>query len=221
MAQSAQAVDRHDIAGPSATIAQGIERRDAGAHERSSFYRRKVVWDQGHGAGRGHHIFSVAAVERDAGRLNELAGEDVSAAALVAVAAVAAEPADADALADFELTYPGTDGGDDAGYLMAGDARVLNARKERVFDDRIAVADAAGLHFDSNRAGGRLGDRPLDDFDGTFWTSDLRDSHGGHISSPYFRGLGNCWWPVAMRGRDHASGAGYSQRESDTGGILG
>ena len=50
---------------------------------------------------------------------------------------------------------------------------------------RIAVADAAGLHLDPHRPRPRLGDRPLDDFERPLRARDLCDTHRGHDSSEF------------------------------------
>ena len=69
---------------------------------------------------------AVAAVESDAGDLPRHAGEEIPAAAGVAPAAIAAVPADADALARLPSGHARADRIDHAGHLMARHARVLN-----------------------------------------------------------------------------------------------
>src|SRR5262249_5692373 len=103
MAQATKAVNRHDVTRSSPAISQRVERRNAGTHQRRSSDRRKVVGNHCNCTNRGNHISPIPAVERDSGRLHELTGEDISAAALVALTAISAEPADADALANFQM----------------------------------------------------------------------------------------------------------------------
>ena len=134
-------------------------------------------------AGGGDHVLAVAAVVGDAGDLAAHAGEELPAAAGVAIAAVAAVPADAHPLARLPSGDAGADRVDHPGHLMAGDARVLDSREEPLLGDRIAVADAAGLHPDPHRPGTRLRDRPLDDLEGAVGAGDLRDTHHRHVDS--------------------------------------
>ena len=86
----------------------------------------------------GDHVVGVAAVERDAGDLHAgLAGEEVAAAAVVAVAAVPGVPADADALAGLP---PRRDvlahGVDHADHLVARDAREGDAGPVALLGER-------------------------------------------------------------------------------------
>src|SRR5713101_1950647 len=60
---------------------------------------------------------------------------------------------------------------------MAGHARILQAGPVAFLDQRIAVADATGLDFDSHPAGARLGNFTFDDFKWPAGTADLRGTH--------------------------------------------
>jgi hypothetical protein len=62
---------------------------------------------------------------------------------------MAAVPAHANALAWFPLSDASTDCVYDADHFVAGHARILDSRPLTFFDERVAVADAAGLNFDS------------------------------------------------------------------------
>src|SRR5205814_1858325 len=104
-------------------------------------------------------VLRVAAVLREAGDPAGLAGEEVAAAAGIAVPAIAAVPADARPLARRPPGDAGADRVDHAGDLMARHPRVLNARERPLFDERVAMADAARLHLDPDRAGVGFGDR--------------------------------------------------------------
>src|SRR5262249_32940766 len=115
------------------------------------------------------------------------AGEEVAATAVVAVAAMAAVPPDADGLARLPAGGAGADLVDDAGDLVAWDPGVLETRKPALLDERIAVADAAGADLDPHGAGAGLGDRPLDDLEGAFRAGNLRDAHRRHDSSNFGR----------------------------------
>src|SRR5262249_479958 len=120
---------------------------------------------------------------RDARDLAAHAGEELPAAAGVAIPAVAAVPPDADPLARLPPGDAGADRVDHPGNLMAGDLRVLKPRETTLLGDRIAVADAAGLHLDPHRPGGRLRYLPLDDLKRAFRAGDLRDTHHRHVPS--------------------------------------
>ena len=101
------------------------------------------------------HVVGVAAVEGDPGDAHVLAGDQVPAAARLAVAAVAAEPADADALADLPALDALAERRDPAGDLVAGDDREGDARVGALLGQHVAVADAAGLDPDQRLAAAR------------------------------------------------------------------
>src|SRR5208282_315376 len=61
-----------------------------------------------------------------------------------------------------------------------GHARILQARPVSVLDQRIAVANATSLDFDSNPTGGRLGNFAFDNFKRSARMGDLRSSHLWH-----------------------------------------
>ena len=113
--------DRDEVAGAGAALAQRVERGDAGAQQRAG-----VLGDRSSGieasATRDDHVVGVAAVVGDARDLAVLAADHVAAPAGVAVAAVAAEPADADPLADLPGDDALADGLDAPGDLVAGHA---------------------------------------------------------------------------------------------------
>src|SRR5262249_56522214 len=135
--------------------------------------RRQVGGHPRHGAGGGDHVFGVAAVEGNPGDRAGHTGEEFSAAAVNALPAIAAVPANAHMIARRPAAQAGADGIDDAGHLVTGDARILDSRKNSLFDDRIAVADAAGLDFDPEPSRRRLRDPPFDDFETSLGTRDL------------------------------------------------
>ena len=74
------------------------------------------------------HIFGVAAVPRNAGHFAvDQAHREIAAAAGIAVAATAAEPADAHALADFPAFDALSQHVDHAGRFVAGHAGIADA----------------------------------------------------------------------------------------------
>jgi hypothetical protein len=68
-----------------------------------------------------------------------------------------AVPADADALAFFQVRDAITQGIDAPRDFVAWDAWVLEPRPQTVFDQDIAMANAARVHFHTNLPGARLG----------------------------------------------------------------
>ena len=130
MAQAAEAKYGDQIARSRAAVAKAVERRHAGAHERRRLHRRQLARHHGHSFGARDHVFGIAAVRGDAGDRGEgLAGEEIAAAAGIAVAAVSAVPADPDALPGLPPGDAGTDRVHYADYLVAGHTRVLNSGK--------------------------------------------------------------------------------------------
>src|SRR5881394_1701042 len=103
---------------------------------------------RGEGRRRGDHVLGVAAVRGHASHQRfGFAGKCVAAPAGIAIPAIAALPADADALARAPPGNSAADRIDAADHLMPGDARVLNVREQPLLGDAVAMADAAGLHL--------------------------------------------------------------------------
>lgn len=94
------------------------------------------------------------------------------------MAAITTMPADAYALAGFKLSNTFTEFIHDADDFMAGDTRILQSGPQAVFYQDVAVADAAGMHFDSYPIGRRFGDGTFDDFEGCARTGYLGNAHG-------------------------------------------
>ena len=165
MAETAEAEDGDEIAGARAAVAQGVEGGDAGAHERRGIGGREVIGHERDADGGGDHVIRVAAIEVDAGDLVvHGAGEEIAAAAIIAMATMLSMPADADALAGFPFRNACANGVNDADDFMARDAGILDAGKQAGLGDGIAVANAAGLDFDADGAGTGLGNVAFDNF---------------------------------------------------------
>ena len=107
-------------------------------------------------------VLGVAAVVADAGDLRLLAVEEEALAARVAHEAVAAVPADADAVARLPLRHLGAHRVDAPGDFVAGDARQREPGKRPPLHERVAVADAARLDLDADLRGTRFRDLALD-----------------------------------------------------------
>ncbi len=146
----------------------GVDERQARRHERNRACRRD-------------HVLAIAAVVRDAGDLPAHAGEEIAAAALVAIAAVAAVPTHAHSLPWFPAGHTGADRVDHSGHFVTGDTRVLNPRDAPLFRDRIAMANAAGVDLDPHPAGTWLRDGTLHDIKRSARAGNLGNAHHGHV----------------------------------------
>ena len=173
MAEAADAEDGDEVAGARSAVAQAVEGGDAGAEQRGGVDVGEVVGHEGEGVGGSDHVVGIAAVVADAGDVLVFAEDEVAATTGRAVVAVAAVPAEADALAGLEERHVGADGVDDAGDFVAGDARVCDAGQEADLGERVAVADAAGLHADADVAGAGIGEFALNQFKGSARSGDL------------------------------------------------
>jgi hypothetical protein len=99
----------------------------------------------------------VAAVAGDAGDAGEgLAGESVAATAMTAIATRTPEPTNPDTLADGPAFHVRAQRLDYADHFVTGDTRIGNRRHGAFHDQRIAVADAAGMHTDANLVAARV-----------------------------------------------------------------
>ena len=63
------------------------------------------------------------------------------------------------------------------GDFVSRDARVLDARPEALFGQRVAVADAAGLDLDSHRSSAGLRDFAFHEFERSLRVWDLNSTH--------------------------------------------
>src|SRR4051794_36882311 len=201
MAEPAEAEDRDEVARPGTAVAQRVEGRHAGAHQRRGVWGGQPLGHHRECRHRGDHVVGVAAVERDAGHLHAgLAGEVVAPAAVVAGEAVPGVPTDADALAGLppprDVLAHGVDHTD---HLVPRDAREGNAGPLALLGKDVAVADAAGLDLDPHGPWSRVGDRALDEFEGPAGAGDLRGAHVRHGRTP----LGLLWcygWCYGLAG---------------------
>ncbi len=114
MAETADAQNRDQSACARAAAPQRVERRDAGAHQRRRFLRREIIRDPRQSRGTADEVIGVAAVGGHARNRLVLAVDQVATPAGPAIAAVAAEPADADSLAHLPAVNAFTDSVDDA-----------------------------------------------------------------------------------------------------------
>ena len=166
-----------------AALAQRVERGDAGAEQRRGVLRGQIVGDRGQRALRHDDVVGVAAVVGDAGHQAVDAADHVAAPARVAVAAVAAEPADPDALAHLPGDHGLADGLDPPGDLVPGDPRVLDPRHPALDGEGVGVADPAGLHPDQHLARAGLAELPLGLLELRAGAGNLHHARGGGHAS--------------------------------------
>src|SRR4029453_15122066 len=99
MAETADALNRNNIASARTRIAQRVEGGDAGAEQRRGVDGIELVGDRCERLDRRDHVVGMAAVEVNAGNPEVAAGDEIAAPAAGARPANAAEPAEADSLA--------------------------------------------------------------------------------------------------------------------------
>ena len=181
VSETAEPVDRDEIARARAAVAQRVERRHACTHERRGVGGGQAVGHPRERRDRRDHVLAVAAVVRDAGdRRPRDAGEELAAPARIAPPAIAAVPADADALADRPPFDVGPDRIDAADHLVPRHARQRDARKRGQLREGIAVADSARVDRDTHGVSRGLRALALDELERTVGSRDLRDAHGRH-----------------------------------------
>src|SRR5580698_8095355 len=148
-----------------AAVAQRVEGRNSGPEQRGGFgiierfrYRYQRLY-------RSKHVLPVSAVTADARNFQVPAIAKVSAPARRTCVVLPAMPSDADPLSDIPLGNTSIEFIDDARDLVSGNARILNARPLTFLCQHVAVANAAGLHFDAHLSHTRLGNLAFDDFE--------------------------------------------------------
>src|SRR5579864_6066242 len=184
MAEPSEAEDSDDIAGPRAAIPQSIERGDAGAKQRGRIRGGELVGNRGQRRGGNEHEIGITSVAGKACNLPPFAARHkIAAAAGIAVAAMPAVPPDSDALPYFPAENSRADGIDHAGDFVSWNARVRDARPRTFLGVFIAVADAAGLHFDAHRTRNEFWNFAFHQLKGSLGSRDLYGTHFGHDSS--------------------------------------
>src|SRR5437588_8552059 len=124
------------------------------------------------------HVFRVTAIVGNSSReQSDLAGEEITAPAVVAIAAMSTVPADADSLAGGPFRDRGTDRIDNSDDFMSRYSRILNPRPRPLFDQRIAVTNTTRLHLDSHPSRLRFRNFPLDQFQRPLRRRDLHCPH--------------------------------------------
>jgi hypothetical protein len=180
VAEPTQAEHGDDVTRACTAVSQRIEGGDTGTHQWGRVDGLQLSRHPRDRAGGRDHVLRVSAVEAEARDLTGHAGKEVATSALVAMPAISTVPPNAHALARRESGDARANHIDHSGHLMARDPRVLNTRESPLFDERIAVADAARVYFDSYRPGDRLWYLPFDDLKGTIGPRNLHNAHRRH-----------------------------------------
>ncbi len=132
---------------------------------------RGEAWD------RRDHVFGITPVIIDTWHFQHAAMDEVAAAARRAHAAIAAEPADADPLADAPGGHLGADGVDAARDLVTWHDRIGNAGKGAIHRKGIAVTNAAGFDLNAHLAWAGLCHWPVDKLMRRMWLGNLHNAH--------------------------------------------
>ena len=98
MAEAADTLDGDEISAAGLGISKSVVHGDAGTEQRRGFVGGNVVGDKGNRLGGDDDVLGVSTIEMDTGDLFVLAMNEVAAAAGLAGEAMAAVPADANAL---------------------------------------------------------------------------------------------------------------------------
>jgi hypothetical protein len=128
VAEAADALHGDRVTWARAAVAQRVERRDARTEERTGVRGVESVGDAGDGLARHDDVLRVATVVADPGDLALGAVQEVALATRVALEAVPAVPADADALSGLPGGDVGAHGVHLARDLVTGDARQDESR---------------------------------------------------------------------------------------------
>jgi hypothetical protein len=176
--QPSDALHGDQVSGTGANVAQRVVGGDSGAQQRGSLVCGQFLRHQGHRFGGRDHVLRVASIEVNAGDLLVIAQDEVAPAARFADEVMAAVPAHAHALADFPVGHVRAEGVHATGNLVSRNAGILQPGPMTVLDQDVTVADAAGFHFDTDRAGSGLGNFALHDFERASGLADLGGFHG-------------------------------------------
>ena len=177
MPQSSNAVHRYQVAAPRARIAERVVDGDTRAHERPRFLRRQLIGNCGQRCRRGHHILGVPAVEIEACDFAVDAHRKIAAPALLAHETMSAMPAHANALTFLPFNDVVADRIDASADFMPRHTRILKPGPQTLFDEHIAVANAACLDFHANLPSARLRDVAFHQFPICTGFADLRRLH--------------------------------------------
>ena len=177
MSQSADAMHRYQVAAARPGIAERVVDRDARAHERSCFLGRQLTCNQGHCFRRCDHVLGISAIEIEASDFAIHAHGEITTPTRFAYETMSAVPAYADALTFFPLRHIAANRIDASGNFMTRHSWILQTGPKSLFDEHVAVANPARLHFHANLAGARLGNLAFHQFPSATRFADLRRFH--------------------------------------------
>ena len=129
-------------------LQEGAVGGQAGAQQRGRLERGQPVGDADQAAGPGEGVLRIPAVDRAPRRRLVGAVDELTPAAEVTLVVLAAQVADADALADAPGGHAGADGVDDTDDLVAGNDRLRRVIAQPLTGNDVGVADAAALDPD-------------------------------------------------------------------------
>src|SRR5438093_9323278 len=178
MTESADPQHCNDIAAFCAAVSERIESRHARAHQRRTIHSREFVRHTRQRFPGRDHVFGITAVERDAGRQQrDFACKELALPAVIAIAAVAAVPANPDALASLPWLHAFAHSVNNSNHLVSRHTWILNTRPESFFDQRIAVTNSARIDLDPHPPRLRLGNISFNQFERPAGTRDLNNTH--------------------------------------------
>jgi hypothetical protein len=183
MAETADSLNRDQIAGDGSAVAQRVERGDARAQKRRRVRRIERIGNPRQRLYRGYHVLFIASVEVYAGHLRIGTVRKISAAARQARAVLPGMPAHAYTVALFPVRDAGAECVDHARDFMSWDSRIGEAGPPTFLGEHIAVAYATCLDADSHLPGPWLRNFPLDDLEFSPGVRHLNDLHLRHVLS--------------------------------------
>ena len=185
VAEPADPQDGNDIPRPGAAVSEGVEGGDAGAHQGRRLHRGKLRGDGRQRRSGDRQVVGVTAVKGDAGdQWGIQAGDEITPAAGIAVAAVAAVPPHPHPLADLPAFDPGPQRLYQASHFVARHPGVGEPGEAPLLDKGIRVADPAGLDPDQHPTGARLRAVPFHQFEWSPGAGNLHRTHFCHVASP-------------------------------------
>src|SRR5439155_4903468 len=181
MSETADAQDRDKPSGARTAAPQRVERRHARAHQGRRLLGSEIVRYPRQRRRPADEVVRVAAVGGHTRYRLVLAIDEVATPAGFAVAAVAAEPADADPLTHRPPVDSVADRVHDPGHLVPGHNRIADTGEVPFLGIGVAVANAARLHPDADLARSRLRNLPLAKLERTPGLGYLDNSHRARL----------------------------------------
>src|SRR5580704_19344563 len=144
---------------------QRIVGSNSGAKQRRCVHVAQTLRDRHQRLHWRQHVLLISAGIADARNLQILAVAKISTPARGTCVVLAPMPAHADTLPLLPHGNTFTHGIDDARDLVSGSTWILNSGPQAFLRERIAVADAAGLHLDPDVSCARRRNLPVDDLE--------------------------------------------------------